>query len=163
MSTYSYNSPKIEQNSNRLWRRGWDSNPRYGNTVYLNSNQAPSSTRPPLPDAATIPIPVFGSPAALPGRIHCCAWAVLPALHLRESQDCQRPTASPGLQQRPVDRKARHPGTSAAFRREQYRRRTARSHAPYRPSQLCLPRRSSGSRQHSSLRHCALNPVPIGL
>ncbi len=30
------------------WRRGWDSNPRYGVTVYLNSNQAPSTTRPPL-------------------------------------------------------------------------------------------------------------------
>ena len=30
------------------WRRGRDSNPRYGVTVYLNSNQAPSTTRPPL-------------------------------------------------------------------------------------------------------------------
>ena len=35
-------------------RRGWDSNPRYGMTVYLISNQAPSSTRPPLRQCAII-------------------------------------------------------------------------------------------------------------
>ena len=30
------------------WRRGWDSNPRYGRTVHLISNQAHSTTLAPL-------------------------------------------------------------------------------------------------------------------
>ena len=32
----------------RNWRRGWDSNPRYGRTVHLISNQALSTTQTPL-------------------------------------------------------------------------------------------------------------------
>ena len=32
---------------NDIWRRGWDSNPRYGVTVYTRSRRAPSTTRPP--------------------------------------------------------------------------------------------------------------------
>ena len=31
-----------------VWRRGWDSNPRYGRTVHLISNQAHSTTLAPL-------------------------------------------------------------------------------------------------------------------
>ena len=31
------------------WRRGWDSNPRYGVAVYSLSRGAPSAARPPLP------------------------------------------------------------------------------------------------------------------
>ena len=31
-----------------VWRRGWDSNPRYGKTVHLISNQALSTTQTPL-------------------------------------------------------------------------------------------------------------------
>ena len=31
-----------------MWRRGWDSNPRYGVTVHLISNQAHSTTLAPL-------------------------------------------------------------------------------------------------------------------
>ena len=31
-----------------FWRRGWDSNPRYGRTVHLISNQAHSTTLAPL-------------------------------------------------------------------------------------------------------------------
>ena len=35
-----------------FWRRGWDSNPRYGRTVHLISNQAHSTTLAPLRDAS---------------------------------------------------------------------------------------------------------------
>ena len=36
-----------------FWRRGWDSNPRYGRTVHLISNQAHSTTLAPLHNSAT--------------------------------------------------------------------------------------------------------------
>ena len=43
----------LKNNGNLLfllvyWRRGWDSNPRYGRTVHLISNQALSTTQTPL-------------------------------------------------------------------------------------------------------------------
>jgi hypothetical protein len=37
-----------------IWRRGRDSNPRNGVTVYLLSKQAPSTTRPPLQTTGTL-------------------------------------------------------------------------------------------------------------
>ena len=38
---------RFPQKEHRLWRRGWDSNPRYGVTVYTRSRRAPSTARPP--------------------------------------------------------------------------------------------------------------------
>src|SRR5215467_5328031 len=35
-----------------VWRRGWDSNPRYGKTVHRISNPAHSTTLPPLRGAS---------------------------------------------------------------------------------------------------------------
>src|SRR5216683_7673138 len=35
----------------QLWRRGWDSNPRYV-AVYTLSKRAPSAARPPLPESS---------------------------------------------------------------------------------------------------------------
>jgi hypothetical protein len=39
--------------SDQFWRRGWDSNPRYGGTVRLISSQVQSTTLPPLRCPAT--------------------------------------------------------------------------------------------------------------
>lgn len=48
----------------RIWRRGWDSNPRYGETVRLISSQVHSTTLPPLLGVATR----GGSLVSLAGR-----------------------------------------------------------------------------------------------
>ncbi len=48
------------------WRRGRDSNPRYGVTVHLLSKQAPSTARPPLRRKTTLSHPELCAPAALP-------------------------------------------------------------------------------------------------
>ncbi len=44
---------------NLIWRRGRDSNPRYGVTVHLLSKQAPSTARPPLRKLRTRNIPRY--------------------------------------------------------------------------------------------------------
>ena len=45
-----------------FWRRGWDSNPRYGRTVHLISNQAHSTTLAPLLNSALYPLRRYSSP-----------------------------------------------------------------------------------------------------
>src|SRR3546814_15973069 len=37
-----------------FWRTGWDSSPRYGETVLLSSSQVHSTTRPPVRDHTAI-------------------------------------------------------------------------------------------------------------
>ncbi len=61
-----------------VWRRGWDSNPRYGKTVHRISNPAHSTTLPPLHTSISV---AFGGTEA------CCARRIGSGITLASSHE----------------------------------------------------------------------------
>ena len=52
-----------------IWRRGWDSNPRYGDPVHLISSQARSTTPAPLPKLFKLYLRILAAAARRSGGI----------------------------------------------------------------------------------------------
>ena len=61
-----------------MWRRGRDSNPRYGITVYTLSRRAPSATRTPLQFVTSFRLHRKQHPCGAPSSASCLACVALP-------------------------------------------------------------------------------------
>jgi hypothetical protein len=99
------------------WRRGWDSNPRYGETVRLISSQVHSTTLPPLRDTAfLLPLRYWSATGEAKIIEHFLNFSSLLSRKFRGSENSHVPERRRGAVQDAASRRATPPmyGRSAS-------------------------------------------------